>query len=228
MPSEFDRFADDYADLLRDPIRDRFATGSRFFQERKWILIQDFFHTTGRATHGAHWLDIGCGQGQLLRLGRPAFARVAGCDLSAGMLKASQGIEVRLQTHAAVLPFADKSFDFVTAVCVYHHVALADRARLTREARRILRPGGIFCLMEHNPLNPVTRRIVRRAPVDVNAVLLAASEARNWIAEAGLRCLVTWFFLYLPERLYRSLAPLEGLMKTLPLGGQYAVFAQKN
>ena len=30
MAAEFDRYAQDYKELLRDPIRDRFATNPRF------------------------------------------------------------------------------------------------------------------------------------------------------------------------------------------------------
>jgi hypothetical protein len=44
-----------------------------------------------------------------------------------------------------------------------------------KEIQRVLRPGGVFSLIEHNPLNPVTRLIVSRTPVDGNAKLLTAS-----------------------------------------------------
>jgi hypothetical protein len=33
---EFDAYAREYADLIRDPIRERFATESRFFVERSF------------------------------------------------------------------------------------------------------------------------------------------------------------------------------------------------
>ena len=129
MPPEFDSYAREYSELLRDPLRDRFATSPLFFHQRKWSVIQEFFESRGRSMHEASWLDIGCGQGELLRLGQSAFARVAGCDLSQEMLKASEGLEVRLQTTPISLPFDSESFDFVTAVCVYHHVGLSGPRR---------------------------------------------------------------------------------------------------
>ncbi len=132
----------------------------------------------GRSTREASWLDVGCGRGELLRLGQSAFGRVAGCDLSQEMLKASADLEVRLQTTPIALPFDSEAFDFVTAVCVYHHVGLPDRDALTRDAFRVLRPGGVLCVIEHNPLNPLTRRIVHRTPVDANANLLAAFRGK--------------------------------------------------
>ena len=228
MPPEFDSYAREYTELLRDPLRDWFAASPLFFHQRKWSVIQEFFESRSRPMHKASWLDIGCGQGELLRLGKSAFARVAGCDLSQEMLKASEGLEVRLQTTPNSLPFAAESFEFVTAVCVYHHVDLPDRDALTRDAFRVLRPGGVLCLMEHNPLNPFTRRIVHRTPVDAHAKLLAPLVARRLVASAGFAWLDTQFFLYLPESTFRRMPRLEALLRYLPLGGQYALFAEKS
>ena len=66
----------------------------------------------------------------------------------------------------------------MTAVCVYHHVEPGDRAPLTAEIRRVLKPGGMLAIIEHNPLNPVTRAVVKRIPLDRDAQLLSAREAR--------------------------------------------------
>ena len=39
MSAEFDNYARDYNDLLKDPIRDRFAQDGMFFHWRKWDLL---------------------------------------------------------------------------------------------------------------------------------------------------------------------------------------------
>src|SRR6187401_2654345 len=221
MPPEFDSYAREYSELLRDPVRDRFATTPIFFHQRKWGVIREFFDSLGHSTSGVSWLDVGCGRGELLRLGQSVFGSVAGCDLSQEMLKASTDLEVRLQTAPTELPFDSEAFDFVTAVCVYHHVGLSDRDALTREAFRVLRPGGVLCVIEHNPLNPLTRRIVQRTPVDTNANLLPHSEARRLVGSAGFSCLDTRFFLYLPEPVFLRMPWLEDFLKHVPWGGQY-------
>jgi SAM-dependent methyltransferase len=228
MLPEFDSYAREYSELLRDPVRYRFATTSLFFHQRKWGVIREFFDSLGRSTRESNWLDVGCGRGELLRLGQSAFGRVAGCDLSQEMLKASADLEVRLQMAPIELPFESETFDLVTAVCVYHHVGLSDRDALTWDAFRVLRPGGVLCVIEHNPVNPVTRRIVQRTPVDANANLLPHSEARRLVCSAGFSCLDTRFFLYLPEIAFRRMPWLEAFLKHVPLGGQYALFAGKN
>jgi hypothetical protein len=43
MPPEFDSYAREYSELLRDPVRDRFATTPLFFHQRKWGVIREFF-----------------------------------------------------------------------------------------------------------------------------------------------------------------------------------------
>jgi len=227
--TRFDRLSPSYEELLRDPIRDRF-TGqeSGFFHRRKADLIRQFFRQRGVSTSGLRYLDVGCGKGELLSLLQPDFKRVAGCDVSAAMLREITGVETRVQEGSLQIPFGDAEFDLVTAVCVYHHVPAADRPALTVEIGRVLRPGGVFCMIEHNPFNPVTRLIVSRTPVDADAILLPSSEAWELTIEAGFAPLERDYFLYLPQALYRYLGRMEAALTKVPLGGQYALFSTKN
>ena len=227
MSAEFDRYAGHYEDLLRDPIRDRFAASAEFFHLRKWLLIQDFFRRRSIRPKELSWLDVGCGKGELLRLGKAHFRTAVGCDPSAEMLRQCGGLAVSHQPDPARLPFGDQSFDFVTAACVYHHLGPAERPALTSEARRVLRPGGLFVMFEHNPANPATRLVVSRAPVDSQAVLLRARESRGLMKAAGLAPLATLYYLYLPQRLFEFAGKLERLLTRVPLGGQYAVFGER-
>lgn len=224
--TRFDQLSSSYEELLRDPIRERFTGNeSTFFHRRKAGLIQRFFRRRGMATSGLRYLDVGCGKGELLHLLQSDFQHAAGCDVSSGMMRQIAGIDTRVQEDR--VPFADAEFDLVTAVCVYHHVPPADRRALTSEISRVLRPGGIFCMIEHNPFNPVTRLIVSRTPVDADAILLPAAEARRLAAAAGLAPLEQDYFLYFPQALYRYLGGLEAALAKLPLGGQYALFSGK-
>ena len=227
MSAEFDRYARDYENLLRDPIRDRFAAGAEFFHLRKWLVIQDFLRRHSTRSKELCWLDVGCGKGELLHLGQAHFRTAMGCDPSAEMLRECGGLAVTHQPEPARLPFDDRSFDFITAVCVYHHLGQAERVALTDEARRVLRPGGLFAIFEHNPANPATRLVVGRAPVDSNAVLLRARESRRLMRGAGLAPLETLYYLYLPQRLFEFAGRLERYLTRIPLGGQYAVFGEK-
>jgi SAM-dependent methyltransferase len=225
--AEFDRYARDYDELLRTSARERFVQDTRFYHLRKWSLLQDFFRKRSLDTSTMSWLDVGCGRGELLICGASSFRRVVGCDPSEGMLRDARGIEIFLQKEPSVLPFASENFDFVTAVCVYHHVAKPDRIPLTREVERVLRPNGVFCLIEHNPFNPVTQHIVRTCPIDVDARLLTPGSARRYLRAAGLKHMATEYFLFLPQKMYEIMRGVESAIKRFPMGGQYATFARK-
>jgi SAM-dependent methyltransferase len=227
MDPEFDRYAPTYSQLLRDPIRDRFAGDSEFFHRRKWMVIRDFLARRGVPTSMSSWLDVGCGRGELLRLAGHEFARAVGCDPSKKMRETFPGVEIFEQPSAAELPFPDQSLDFVTAACVYHHVPREQRASLTKSIYRVLKPGGVFCLIEHNPWNPVTQLIVRRCPIDVDAELLTASAASRLMRSSNLEIVETAYLLYFPERVFDRMARIENWLRRWPLGGQFAMFCRR-
>jgi SAM-dependent methyltransferase len=228
MSAEFDNYAKaGYGKLLQDPLRQRFGE-PRFFLERKLTLLLAFYQRYAKETQSASWLDVGCGEGTLLQMGKKYFGEVAGCDVSAGMIRDCEGLNIRQQLSPRQIPFADRSFDLATAVCVYHHVDTADRPFLTADISRVLKPEGLFCIIEHNPLNPITRLIVRRSPIDSHAQLLTAGKARSLIRAAQMKVLATRYFLYFPERLYSRMGEAEEILSLFPLGGQYAVLCQND
>src|SRR5438270_7569259 len=117
MPVEFDEYAASYQKLLHDPLRERFASGSQFFILRKWELLKRFLSRRSLHMSNQSWLDVGCGFGDLLRLGKSSFREVLGCDVSPEMLAYARGLNVRLQNRPDELPYESESVDLVTAVC---------------------------------------------------------------------------------------------------------------
>jgi SAM-dependent methyltransferase len=224
--AEFDLLADDYDQILSDPLRSRFARSSAFFHRRKLEILSSHLSAVGKSPSGLSWLDLGCGRGDLLRMGMTEFASACGCDVSAASLKYCQGITVREQKRADLIPFDPHSFDLVTAACVYHHVRVSERLRLTQSVHNSLRPGGLFAIFEHNPWNPVTRAIVRRSPIDVNAILLYPSESVALLKEAGFVRISLQYFLLVPETAAAKMAWVERWLRRIPFGGQYAVFGE--
>ena len=228
MP-EFDEYAEDYKKLADDPILQRFGGEKAFFFERKWELLEEYLQrlACGRERGAGSTSDVGTGE-FAASLGKAHFADAMGCDLSTGMLKACDGLNVVPQTDPTRLPFEDNRFDLVTVVCVYHHVEPPDRAALTAEIARVTRLGGTACMIEHNPYNPVTQFAVSRIPVDENAKLLSARTALRLMSDAGLveKQRVS-YFLYLPKSIYRKAKGIESSLSRIPFGGQYAAFSCK-
>jgi ubiquinone/menaquinone biosynthesis C-methylase UbiE len=190
-------------------------------------VIRDFLTRNQLDPAQMSWLDTGCGQGELLNIAGKYFGLAAGCDPSREMITQCTSAEVHQQPSPFELPFPDESFDFVTAVCVFHHVHGHDRMHLSDSIRRVLKPRGVFCIIEHNPRNPLTRSIVKRCPIDRDAELLNAPLASQLMRSAGLEILGSVYFLYCPKSLFPVFGGIESWLRNWPLGGQYAVFGGK-
>jgi SAM-dependent methyltransferase len=213
--------------LLRHPLRDWFAPSADYFARRKLAVIQAFFARQTVATRDLRWLDVGCGQGDLVCLGRGEFGEIAGCDPSPEMLLACGDLPVRVQAAADEIPYPRGTFDLATLVCVLHHVAPPARLGLVRGIAGALRPGGWLCVVEHNPWNAVTQYLVRRSPIDRGALLLSARATAGLLRKSGVEPVERRYFLFVPERLHALLGHWEHRLGSLPLGGQYALFARR-
>ena len=167
-------------------------------------------------------LDVGCADGHLRRrLG--GSVGYTGLDFP-GTATDLYGTRPGVFGDAQRLPFADGTFDCVFSACVFHHIDAAEHVGLLAELRRVLRPGGLITIFEHNPLNPLTVRAVNTCPFDENAVLMRAATLRDRFAQAGFAHPRVRFRIFFPRAL-RALRPLEPWLAWLPLGAQYSVCA---
>lgn len=82
-------------------------------------------------------------------------------------------------------------------------------------------------MIEHNPWNPVTRFIVRRSPVDIDAELLTSSAASRLVRAADLEIIETVYFVYLPESIFERMGWMEKSLRRCPVGGQFATFCRR-
>jgi ubiquinone/menaquinone biosynthesis C-methylase UbiE len=121
------------------------------------------------------------------------------------------------------LPYGDGELDVVFAVCVLHHVDPPDRPALVAEMARVTRPGGLTLVFEHNPLNPLTRRVVRDCAFDEGVQLLGRREPERLYRGAGLTVLATEYLLFVPWRA----DVIERRLTRLPFGAQYVVVGRK-
>jgi ubiquinone/menaquinone biosynthesis C-methylase UbiE len=109
-------------------------------------------------------LEIGVGTGINFEH-YPAEVRLHGIDISAQMLRRARdraervGQSVTLEmADVEALPYADASFDTVTATCVF--CSVGDPVRGLEEVRRVVRPQGRVLLMEHvRPENPILGKL---------------------------------------------------------------------
>lgn len=222
--AEFDRFDGSYESALREAVS--FSGGDpAFFTEVKAELLIDL--ATRRLGEPARLraLDLGCGPGLTDAYLVDAFQEVNGVDVSAAMIKEATKRNPAAQYQVfdgTRIPQGDHSFDLAFAINVFHHVAPDEREALTHELARVLRPGGLVAIVEHNPLNLLTRWVVANCAFDEDAVLLGRREAERLLTGACLDLVERRYLLFVPRRAPR----LERLLRRVPFGAQFLVAAR--
>ena len=115
-----------------------------FFRPENLQRVRSLLRSIAVETGGGRLLDIGCGTGFILDLAYDLFTHLDGIDITPQMLDLitpRPNVSTCIAS-ADALPFENAIFDVVTMYSVLHH--LPDLASALREARRVLRPGGIF------------------------------------------------------------------------------------
>jgi len=225
---EFDTHAKTYNEVLDDSISFSGAD-SAYFAEYK---IKDLHRelaaqgVDGRAA--LRFLDFGCGVGASIPYLRQYFAQAElfGVDVSEESLDLARSRHGSLATFLKMsegeLPAEAQALDAAYAMCVFHHIDECLHVELLSKIRIRLKPNGLLMVYEHNPLNPLTVRVVNNCPFDVNAKLIGASLMAQRCRRAGFRDVSVKYRVFFPSflKIFRF---GEGLLTWLPLGGQYYV-----
>lgn len=98
-------------------------------------------------TRGQAYLDIGCGEGRVMRSVSGPGATVRGLDLNFDLVRRAGSATVADLTD---IPFRDHSYDGVYSVLTLEHVA--DHERFFAEAARVTKPGGVLALVVNHPV----------------------------------------------------------------------------
>ncbi|MHB8914788.1 MAG: class I SAM-dependent methyltransferase [Thiobacillus sp.] len=214
---DFDDYTDNYNQLLKERTK-FFASSEEYFARYKVGIVR-----TEMCVPTSRILEYGCGIGRNIPFLQEAFpgAAIMGSDISAASLEIARrdnaGVEFFLEEKNAG-PF--EGFDLIFVAGVFHHIPVAQRTDAARILSNRLLPGGSLFVFEHNPYNPITRRIVNSCPYDEDAILLKPSELKNILSKAALTVDRNAYCLFVPPRL-SLLAGLESWLGWLPLGGQY-------
>lgn len=134
------------------------------------------------------WLDVGCGEGGLLRAASRAGWQVTGTEVAPRQvaLLTEEGLDVRLG-ELADSDLESASFDVVTLVEVVEHVR--DPGALIPAASRLLRPGGALYLSTPNGRGLAARVVGLRwsavSPVE-HLQLLSVRGLHTLLGDSGL------------------------------------------
>lgn len=139
-------------------VRERFGTfAATYATSRPHAKGNSLARLVEMAAPEPSWmaLDIATGAGHVALAFAPRVAYVVAADVTPQMLGVARGLARErgivnmpvAELRAEALPFADATFDLVTCRIAPHH--FDDVARFIAESFRVLRPGGVFGLVDN-------------------------------------------------------------------------------
>ena len=174
-------------------------------------------------------LDVGCGVGLTDGYLEGRVGSLQGIDVSEGVVEEAVRANpwAKYRTYdGETIPIETGDVDLAFAICVLHHVAPPDRTAFVRELARVVKPGGLVAIFEHNPLNPLTRLAVSRCDFDRGVVLAGRGRTTEMLRSAQMDIVERPYILFFPFRA-AVLRAVERHLSWLPLGAQYAVVGRK-
>jgi 2-polyprenyl-3-methyl-5-hydroxy-6-metoxy-1,4-benzoquinol methylase len=219
----FDQYADSYQGVHGDNVR---VTGetSKYFARYKasYVARRMGAQFSGRI------LDYGCGVGMVSSFLMQALpnAAVDGFDLSAASI-ANVDSALRVQgTFTSDWNDVGHGYNLVLVSNVMHHVPPNERFDVMATIRDRLAPGGVLIIVEHNPLNPLTRWAVANCAFDDDAILIPTAEAKAFVSRSGLEIVRRDYIVFFPH-LLSWLRGLEPYLSWCPAGAQYALMTRR-
>ncbi|KRR28999.1 class I SAM-dependent methyltransferase [Bradyrhizobium retamae] len=228
VAEDFDGWADSYEKMINQAVA--FTGRDRPFYidvKRKHILRLARRHFAD--LESLNVLDLGCGTGAYHPGLKGRFGELHGVDVSARSIKlaAARHAFVRYSTYdGSRLPYGDGQFSMVFTIGVMHHVLPPQWESFVAEAYRVIVPGGLMLIFEHNPYNPLMQYFIKTCEIDKDAVLLRPGKLRRMFTAAGFANVFTRTILSVPPA-GAFLTRMDSLLGNLPFGAQYYLSATK-
>jgi SAM-dependent methyltransferase len=200
-----------------------------FYIELKANLIVKIAQKYFSSPKSINILDIGSGIGLTDCHLSQFFNNLHGVDVEEEVVQkaAIYNPRVKYCTYDGLdLPFENNSLDMVFAINVMHHIHPDKWENFVKEMYRVVKPGGISAVFEHNPLNPLTRLAVSRCEFDRDAVLIYKNNLKKKFIASGFKITQGAYIVFFPFRgnVFRS---TEKFLSRLPLGAQYFLIGKK-
>src|SRR2546430_16092481 len=108
-----------------------------------------------------------------------------------------------------------------------HNVAHSPRSNLVEEMAHVTTPHGLVVILEHNPLNPLTRLAVSRCDFDEDVILLSKRATKRLFRTHALSVMDEAYILFFPWS-FPGADRFEALLGVVPLGAQYFVAGRRS
>jgi len=229
---EFDNYKDNYIDDINFGLN---YTGQSidYYTKVKAQNLIEFIKNNIIDVTKIKIMDVGCGHGLIhpfLSKHEDLCVEIHAVDMAASVIDYArkENPTVSYKVHNGKdLPYKANSFDLAYTICVMHHVPPQDWKEFLKEMKRVIKPGGLLVVFEHNPYNPLVKKFVNNCPIDANAVLLQARKVRGLLREIDMDNIRSKYILFTPfdNPFFHW---LDQKLNWLPIGGQYFVAARKS
>jgi len=140
----------DYAEYLLNKTREDYNLIAEEFSMTRWDIWSEFNIFRGYIKDGDRVLDIGCGNGRLLKLLKDKNIDYIGVDNSEKLINLAKEKYPQnrfLVADSLNLPFPENYFDEVFLIAVLHNVPSKEfRLQILKEAKRVLKQDGILII----------------------------------------------------------------------------------
>ena len=220
----FDKFAGEYKTILDESLKLSGEKGE-YFSEYKANCIA---RCVGKDFSGKI-LDYGCGIGLLSEILLKHFphATIDGADISAASIEQVPAYLKKQGHFTSDVNLLPQDYDLIVITNVLHHIEAPERGAVIAKLQKLIKNKGKIMVFEHNPFNPLTRKIVRESPLDKGVVLLPFPETLSYLKKAGFKHLQLNYIVFFPKFL-SGLRKYEPWLAWLPLGAQYTAIGQVN
>jgi 2-polyprenyl-3-methyl-5-hydroxy-6-metoxy-1,4-benzoquinol methylase len=220
---DFDKFYCSYKEMLNSSLG-IFGKNDTFFDSYKITCIKDWLVKNDPAYD---ILDFGCGIGKVTALLARGFLKstVYGYDISKECLSVAKKENAELKNVYFIDDLSKAHrFDLVMVAGVFHHIKSNEQLATMCRLRDLLKPGGRIIIFEHNPLNPLTCRIVNRCPFDSDAELIRCHKFVEMVKRSDLAVEQKLYVLFFPwsSSIFRK---IEHWLRHIPVGAQYFIVA---
>lgn len=232
MPTDFDDFTGNYADVITKGAAASGETYEYFIKIRIERLTAKLSDDRVKLT-GPRILDFGCGIGVTEIYLQQKFpdAEIYGIDSSNESIRAANSLALANVTFTVVngdnMPFQDNYFDLIYSNGTFHHMEHSCHLATLQQLHRILRPGGELFIFENNPFNPLMMQAMKKTPFDRNAQVVYPGYLQKSVQEAGFTVRALNYYFFFPQML-KYLRITEKLLCRVPFGAQYFVWARKH
>lgn len=165
------------------------------FSATRNALWSDILFINDYVKDGDRVLDLGCGNGRLLKLLKEKNITYTGIDISEKIIIQAQSLFTEndkikfLVGNALELPFDDNEFDVVISVAFFHHIPSNElRLKTLKEVRRITSNDGVIIMTVWNlwqkkyfkfVLKNILMKIFGKSRLDFKDALIPWKKGKN-------------------------------------------------